>query len=85
MTMSWTSAATNAYTFTTNLNAVSGSTVTTSLDINAEIFAARVSGGLSTGDDSSVAINIGKTSDVDHQFSRSISVTLDDEDPGTPI
>ena len=81
-TMSWTSTATNAYQFTSELNAASGDGFSNELALNAEVFSARIAGGLSGGNDKSITINIGKTSDVDHQFSRAITVTLDDEDHG---
>jgi hypothetical protein len=82
MTMSWTSAVTNAYQFSTQLQAAKSSGSSNAFDISASVFDFTLGGGVGVGGDSSVTINIGKTEDTARQFSRTLTVLLDDEDPG---
>ena len=83
MTITWTSDITNSYAFSTNLEASKrrdkGATVGLTM-ANGPV-SLETAFDASTG--SGFTLAIGKSQESSHQFSRTVSVTLDDEDAGT--
>ena len=81
-TISWTSTVTKSTTFQTNFELEKSSNQNTIQTFEAWVFVPEIDQHSERGDTRSFNINIGKTAEENHEFSRQVTVTLDDPNPG---
>ena len=84
-TISWTSSVTKSTTFQTNFELAKSSSQNIIQTIEAWLFVPEVDQHSESGGAQGFIINIGKTAEENHEFSRQVTITLDDPNPGKEL
>ncbi len=83
VTMSWTSTVQDSISSSSGYQSVAGYTVNGFVNFDLVTLARfEVASSLIIGGGRDITVNVGKTSNSDHSFSRTVTITLDDEDEG---